>query len=112
MLGVWLIIFEIYGNSIGKSIIEKNCNKIVEEIVNLSKKKQCKLIYPEDVVVSKSLNGSPQKKELNEILSDEMILDIGPKTIEKIINIINSKLYCGTNKDILKIQILLMEAFK
>ena len=80
---------EFYGNSIGKSIKEKNCDKIVEEIVNLSKKKQCKLIYPEDVVVSKGLNGSPQTKELNEILSDEMILDIGPKTIEKIINIIN-----------------------
>ena len=80
---------EFYGNSIGKSIKEKNSDKIVEEIVNLSKKKQCKLIYPEDVVVSKGLNGSPQIKELSDILSDEMILDIGPKTIEKIINIIN-----------------------
>ncbi len=80
---------EFYGNSVGKSIKEKNCDKIVEEIINLSTKKQCKLIYPEDVVVSKSLNGSPQTKKLNEILSDEMILDIGPKTIEKIINIIN-----------------------
>ena len=28
-------------------------------------------------------------KELNEILSDEMILDIGPKTIEKITKIID-----------------------
>ena len=80
---------EFYGSSIGKSIKEKNSDKIVEEIINLSKKKQCKLIYPEDVVVSKGLNGSPQIKELSDILSDEMILDIGPKTIEKIINIIN-----------------------
>ena len=80
---------EFYGNSIGKSIKEENCDKIVEEIVDLSKKKQCELIYPEDVVVSKGLNGSPKTKELNEILFDEMILDIGPKTIEKIINIIN-----------------------
>ncbi len=80
---------EFYGSSIGKSIKEKNSDKIVKEIINLSKKKQCKLIYPEDVVVSKGLNGSPQIKELSDILSDEMILDIGPKTIEKIINIIN-----------------------
>ena len=44
------------------------------------------------MIVSKDLNGSPQKKELNEILSDEMILDIGLKTIEKIRKIIdNSK---------------------
>ena len=41
------------------------------------------------MIVSKDLNGSPQNKELNEILSDEMILDIGPKTIEKISNIID-----------------------
>ena len=83
---------EYFGNSVGKSIKEKNCDKIVEEIISLSKKEKCKIIYPEDVIVSKDLNGSPQKKELNEILSDEMILDIGPKTIDKITKIIdNSK---------------------
>ena len=69
---------EYFGNSVGKSIKEKNCNKIVEEIILLSKKEKCKIICPEDVIVSKDLNGSPQKKELSEILSDEMILDIGP----------------------------------
>tara|TARA_Y100000816_G_scaffold85293_1_gene58660 strand:+ start:89 stop:1267 length:1179 start_codon:yes stop_codon:yes gene_type:complete len=83
---------EFYGNNVGKSIKEKNCHQIVNETINLSKKEKCKIIYPEDVIVSKGLNGYPQKKELNEILFDEMILDIGPKTIEKIRNIIdNSK---------------------
>ena len=83
---------EYFGNSIGKSIKEKYCKKIIEEIVYLSKKEKCKIIYPEDVIVSKDLNGSPQNKELSEILSDEMILDIGPKTIDKITKIIdNSK---------------------
>ena len=80
---------EYFGNSVGKSIKEKNCDKIVEEIISLSKKKNCKIIYPEDVVVSKDLNGSPQKKELREILSNEMILDIGQKTIENITKIID-----------------------
>ncbi len=78
-----------YGHNIGLSIKEKNCDLIVEEIISLSKKQKCKIIYPEDVLVSKNLNGSGKIKELNEILSDEMILDIGPKTIVKIINIIN-----------------------
>jgi len=83
---------EYFGNSIGKSIKEKNCGKLVEEIISVSKKEKCKIIFPDDVIVSKDLNGSPQKKELNEILSDEMILDIGPKTIDKITKIIdNSK---------------------
>ena len=80
---------EYSGHNVGKSIKEKNCNLIIEEIINLSKKEKCIIILPEDVIVSKDLNGYPQKKNLNEILSDEMILDIGPKTIEKISNIID-----------------------
>ena len=83
---------EFYGNNIGKSIKEKNCDQIVKEIIDFSKNEKCEIMYPEDVIVSKDLNGSPQKKELNEILSNEMILDIGPKTIKTITNIIdNSK---------------------
>ena len=80
---------EYFGNNIGKSIKEKNCNQIVEEIIALSKNKECEIIYPEDVLVSKNLNGSSQSKQLNQILHDEMILDIGPKTIYKIENIID-----------------------
>ena len=79
---------EYFGNNIGKSIKEENCVQIVEEILSLSKKKECKIIYPEDVLVSKNLNGSPKNKNLDQILPDEMILDIGPKTINKIVNII------------------------
>ena len=40
-------------------------------------------------MVGKNLNDSPQKKELNEILADDMILDIGPKTTKVICDIIN-----------------------
>ena len=41
------------------------------------------------MLLEKNLNGKPQIKELNEISSDEMILDIGPKTINMINNIID-----------------------
>ena len=83
---------EYFGNNIGKSIKEKNCHEIVDEIIALSEKNECKIIYPDDVLVSKYLNGSPVNKELDQILPDEMILDIGPKTINKIIGVIdNSK---------------------
>ncbi len=81
---------EYFGHNIGKSIKEENCDLIIEEIITLSKKEKCKIIFPEDVLVSKDINGSSKKKELNEILTDEMILDIGPKTIDKITNIINT----------------------
>ena len=80
---------EYFGHNIGESIKEKNCDLIIEEIISLSVKEKCKIFYPEDVIVSKDLNGSSKKKELNEILTDEMILDIGPKTIDKITSIID-----------------------
>ncbi|MDA7457750.1 phosphoglycerate kinase [Candidatus Pelagibacter ubique] len=76
------------GYEIGKSIQEDNCNKIIEEIFSLSKKENCKIIYPEDVVVGKSLGGSDEIKELNNISKDELILDIGPKTIKAINSLI------------------------
>ena len=79
---------EYFGNNIGKSIKEQNCDQIVEEIISLSKKKECKIIFPEDVIVSKKLNGSSINKELDQISSDDMILDIGPKTIKRIFDII------------------------
>ncbi len=82
-------IIQFMGNNIGKSLYEENSGKIIEEILLLSEKTNCKIIYPKDVLVGKNLDGDPQIKELNEIVSDEMILDIGPKTINIIINIID-----------------------
>ena len=76
------------GYEIGKSIHEDNCDKIIEEIFSLSKKESCKIIYPEDVVVGKSLGGSAEIKELNNVSKDELILDIGPKTIKAINSLI------------------------
>ena len=78
-------ILKYKGYEIGKSIQENNCNQIIEEIFFLSKKEGCKIIYPEDVITGKDLNGSPKIKEINDVSKDELILDIGPKTI-KIIN--------------------------
>jgi phosphoglycerate kinase len=82
-------IIKYMGNQIGKSLKEENCDPIIKEIFSLSEINNCKIIYPKDIVVGGNLNGSPQIKELSEISSDEMILDIGPKTIEVINNIID-----------------------
>ena len=80
------------GYEIGKSIQENNCDQIIEEIFLRSKKEGCQIIYPKDVVTGKDLNGSPKIKGLNNISKDELILDIGPKTIEII-----KKLIEGSN---------------
>ena len=77
------------GYNIGKSLQEENTDQIIKEIFLLSKKEACKILYPEDVVVAKGLDGLPQIKELDEIVSDDMILDIGLKTIKKIDDLID-----------------------
>ena len=62
----------------------------------------------------KKLKWKPTNKELSEISSDEMILDIGPKTIKLlIILLIKVILFYGMDLlDILKILTLLMAVLK
>ena len=80
------------GNQIGKSIKEENCEKIINEIFETSKQHSCSIIFPIDVLVGKNLNSVSKAKELNEIEEDDLILDIGPKTINIIQRVIeNSK---------------------
>ncbi len=76
------------GNNIGKSIKEENCEKIIEEIYKTLKNHSCKLTLPEDVLIGKNIDGKSQVKKLNDIKNDDLILDIGPKTIKKINSII------------------------
>jgi phosphoglycerate kinase len=81
-------IFKYKGHNIGKSIQEDNCDKIIEELFFLSNKENCKIIYPEDIAVGKDLNGSAEIKKISDVSKDELILDIGPKSIKNIKNII------------------------
>ena len=78
------------GSKIGKSICENDCETLVKEIISISKKFNCKIICPEDAVVSKSIEGDGKNKDLKDINDDDMILDIGPKTISMIKKIINN----------------------
>ena len=78
------------GKSIGKSIKEDNCETVINEIFNTLKNYSCRITYPEDVSVGKNLNDKSTIKELNDISNDDLILDIGPKTIKKIKDIIKN----------------------
>ena len=76
------------GNEIGKSIKEENCEAIIEEIFEKSKQHSCSITFPIDVLVGKNLKSNSEVKELNEINEDDLILDIGPKTINTIKKVI------------------------
>ena len=65
----------------------------IKEIFETVKNHSCKITFPEDVFVGKKLDDkSKMIRELGDIKDEELILDIGPKTIKKIKDIIeNSK---------------------
>ncbi len=78
------------GSNIGKSICENECGSLIKEILVNSKKFNCEITIPKDVIVSTSLNGEGKERHINEIKDDEMILDIGSKTISSIETIIHN----------------------
>ncbi len=81
-------IIKYKGNQIGKSIKDENCEEIVKEIFETKKKYSCEIIFPEDVLVGKNFNDKSEVKNTNNVNTNDIILDIGPKTIDKIKNVI------------------------
>ncbi len=72
------------GFKIGKSLVETNSSKIIEDIYKQSSIHGCNIIIPFDFAVSDSLNGKAISRDSSNILENEIILDIGPQTINKI----------------------------
>ena len=81
---------KFFGNSIGNSVHEKNCDEIIKEIFELAKLKNCNLVLPEDYMVGNNIEDTATIKKKGEIDDNDMILDIGSLTIEKIKILINS----------------------
>ena len=78
------------GYPTGKSIKEPNSEKIVKDIFETAKIHSCSITFPDDVKVGKSLNDTATIKGITNVKNDELILDIGPKTIKKIKDIIEN----------------------
>ena len=77
------------GYNIGKSLFEKNQEKLLEDMYEKCKKNNCNLVLPEDVIVAKDNKSKGQLKTLDKIIDNDLILDIGEKTSNKISKIIN-----------------------
>jgi len=77
------------GYNIGQSIFEKNQENLIENIIQGSKKNNCNLVLPEDVITSKDYNSKGVLKNLDQINDSDLILDIGKKTLQNIIKVID-----------------------
>ena len=69
---------------VGKSLVEANTKEIIKAIYEKAERSNCKILIPEDCVVGTSFNGNGKNKNLNAVEDNEIILDIGPKTVAKI----------------------------
>ncbi len=79
--------FFLYNNlRVGKSLVEKDTKKIIEGIYKEAERSGCKILLPIDCVVGKEFDGIGKNKNLDEVSNDEIILDIGVKTIKSIEN--------------------------
>ena len=74
------------GYKIGKSLVEKYLINDAIDILNKSKKFETKIILPVDLVCSNEINDSININivDINNIRSDQMVLDIGRNTIKLI----------------------------
>ncbi len=104
-------ILKFKGYSIGKSIREDNCDETIDEIFRFAKIHSCSIIFPEDVAVGKNMDDLAKIKNINDVINDDIILDIGPKTIKKIKEIIDSSKTILWNGPISKIISSLITSF-
>lgn len=83
-------IFKYKGLKIGKSIHEKNIDNIIHEIFSYAEKNDCKIYFPKDVKVGKRLDSESNEKNFENIEDDDVILDVGSKTLIEIKKIIDN----------------------
>ena len=75
--------------NVGSSLIEKNSENIIKKINDLAKKNNCNIVIPVDCNTSSNVDGKPIHKSLQDINSEDMILDIGKETLDIINKIID-----------------------
>ncbi len=82
-------ILKYKGLKIGNSVYEKNIDYIIQEIFTYAEKNKCKIYFPKDVKIGKKLKDKSLEKDFKDIEDDDMILDVGSKTLVEIKKIID-----------------------
>lgn len=79
------------GVEIGRSLAEPDLVETAREIMHAAKARSCEIVLPHDVVVAARFEaGAPSRTVLTtECPSDEMILDVGPKTVAHYVDVLS-----------------------
>jgi phosphoglycerate kinase len=78
------------GVSVGKSLCEHDLAETARRILGVAKAKHCEVVLPVDAVVAKEFKaGAPSRAvAIDAVEADDMILDIGPRTVEHVISVL------------------------
>ena len=78
------------GKAVGKSLCEHDLADTARDILAKAKTQGCEIVLPIDAVVAKEFraNAPSRAVPVDAVASDEMILDIGPKSIEHAVSVL------------------------
>ena len=78
------------GYTIGKSLAEPKLIGETREIIESSRTKGGEVLIPQDVVCAKEFSGTAKAtlKDIKEVVADDLIMDVGPKTSERIARVV------------------------
>src|SRR5581483_6381222 len=78
------------GKNVGKSLAEREMVPTARGILTKAHNDGCEIVLPVDAVVARKFeaNAASRVVAVNNIASDEMILDIGPRSIEHAVSVL------------------------
>ncbi len=78
------------GKAVGKSLVEKDLADTARDILASASAGNCEIVLPVDAIVAKEFkaNAPSRAVSVDAVASDEMILDIGPKSIEHAVSVL------------------------
>jgi phosphoglycerate kinase len=79
------------GKHVGKSLCEKDLADTARAIVAAAEKAKCRILLPVDATVAKELkpHAPAHVVDVDHVAEDEMILDIGPKSVAAVADVLN-----------------------
>ena len=78
------------GTMVGKSLAETDFEGVARDIVTEAKQKGCEIILPVDAVTAREFKegAASQVVDIANVPSDEMILDVGPRSVARVAQVL------------------------
>jgi phosphoglycerate kinase len=75
---------------VGRSLCEHELAGTARDILSKAKAKKCEIVLPVDAVAARKFEANAPSRvvSIDDVGSDEMILDIGPRTIEHVVSVL------------------------